>query len=116
MKIDELELQLLELPKQIREKNLQLLGISIEVEKLRKEIKQIEDGVDVCVSLDPELTNDAKRKVAKKSALAVIADYIKHQNALSILEVKVTTERTELEYLHNLFRAYLAIAGLQGVK
>lgn len=107
---------LLELPDKIKAQTQRIVGLTNDGLNLEKELELAELGAKELVYNSVEgkaqYTNDTARKAAKEKLLA---SDLKYQELLKIretLNMKKQVEQIELEYLHNIFKAYLAIAGM----
>lgn len=109
----ETAVKILELPQQIRELAMKVATDSFAVEEKRLEISRIETEVDSIIATDDTLTNDTKRRAAKKLALKQHEKYSGLCAELADLEKRVKFGQVEFYYLQDLFKANIAIAEMR---
>lgn len=112
----ELERLIIDMPKQIKTQTLFTAGLAAEVETLRLKISKTTAAEMQTMADNPANKNADMRKAALEAALKDNADYLKNIGELKIKEQTLNVNRTHLEYLHNLFSAYKAVAGIRAVR
>lgn len=113
----EITQQLLDLPENIKKQSTELMTLFFAIEVQRLATAQIKnqhlDTVLNAKSGDtPTYSNDKARQVALDKLLQKDAKYNEIFTALQANEEQKRIMEIELEYLHNLFSAYRAIAGM----
>lgn len=112
----ELVEKLTELPDNIKTQQAKVVSLSITLEEKRKQSKTTEMIVSSKIASDTTLTNEIKRKAAISESLSNDGSYQELLTDTTILEAQLRAEQIELDYLHNLFRAFTTIAQIRGVK
>ncbi len=111
-----LEQRILEMPEKIKAQTQQVIGLTTDGLNLEKELELAELGAKELVYNSVEgkaqYTNDTARKAAKEKLLATDQKYQELLKTRDALNQKRQVEQIEMEYLHNTFRALLAIVGV----
>ena len=117
--------QLFELPDDIRAQSLKLAELTNHIEAIGLSIAQSRSQALELVLNTTEtdmgktkqkFSNPESRKVALESLLRDDKLYLDNIDELSRKECELRKGQIQLDYLHNQFRAYLAVAGMQGVR
>ncbi len=120
-----IRLQLYQLPEQIQGQALTVSDLTADIEKLRSSIAYSKNKALELVSC-ATVTENGKTKdkfgneTARKAAVEVLLredeSYLLSIDDVGRKESELRREQIQLDFLHNTFRAYLAIAGMQGVR
>lgn len=117
MEQSELEQHIFEMPEKVKAQTQRIIGLTNECLNLDKELELTELGAKELVYNSVEgkaqYTNDTARKTAKEKLLVTDLKYQELLKNKDVLDTKRQVEQIELEYLPNLFKAYLAIAGMR---
>lgn len=119
---EELEEELLTLPSLIRTKTLNVFSKTKLVETQKELLEKIRHTELQPIIMKrnemgkPIYPNVESREIVLEESLNINNDYINVRKALDSTSTSQKEEQIELEYLHNLFSAYKAIAGMRGVK
>lgn len=118
---NETTIQLIELPASIKSQSLMIAALTVDIEKLRLSIANIKNrALELVLSATnegkPMYGNDKARNIAVEQLLREDKLYLDNCDELNRKECALRGEQTDLDYLHNQFRVYLAIAGMQGVR
>jgi len=113
--------QLLNLPDRIKEQSLEVAEISQQIEKVHLWIAHAKNEAFELISEireegKPKYSNEKARTVAQEKYLVESQQYLDNCDALGRLEWQLKTKEIELGHSQNLFRACLAVAGMQGVR
>jgi len=117
--------QLFELPEDIRMQSLKLAELTNHTEALRLSLAHSKnEALELVLSATEtdmgktkqKFSNPESRKVALESLLRNNKLYLDNIDELSRKECELRKGQTQLEYLHNQFRAFLAVAGMQGAR
>ncbi|MFH0904659.1 MAG: hypothetical protein V1854_05670 [Methanobacteriota archaeon] len=117
--------QLFELPDDIMTQSLKLAELTNHIEALGLSIAQSRSqALELVLSTTEtdmgktkqKFSNPESRKVALESILRDDKLYLDNIDELSRKECELRKGQIQLDYLHNQFRAYLAVAGMQGVR
>lgn len=115
--VTNLTVQLYHLPEDIKAKSLELLTIQEQIDQFQNDVYTLKTAAMEKVLTDGLATNDKARITAQTSILAKDQLYIDADKSLREAQKKLRQEQAQLEYLHNTFSAYKAIAGMMaGVK
>lgn len=114
---EELTKQLLDLPEKINKQSQELMTLSFAIEVQRLATAQIKNShLDIVLNAKvgdkPTYSNDKARQVAVDKLLQEDAKYNEIFTSLQANEKQKRIMEIELDYLHNLFKALLAIAGM----
>src|SRR5574340_312716 len=109
--------QLLNLPDQIQEQSLEVAKTTelIEMQRLvldRKKNDHLNFVLSATENGKPKFSNEQARKAAVESLIAEDVSYAEAYDSLTLKEALLKRQEIELTHLNNLFRAYLAIAGM----
>ncbi len=120
-KDNEIAIQLLEVPENIRAQVLKIQLLAEDIEKLRLCIENDKNQaleLVLCATEDgkPKYSNDKARNLAVQQLLRDDELYPSRIDELSRKESELRKEQIQLDYLENMFYAYRAIAGIQGVR
>ena len=110
--------QLLELPEQIKSQSLTIADLAARIETLKLSIENIKNqALELVLSATdegkPKYSNDKARKVAVERILREDKLYLDNLDELGRKESELRGELIQLEYLHNMFSAYKAVAGMR---
>lgn len=113
--------QLFELPEQIKIQSLRVAELTNHTEALRLSLVNSKNQVlELVLSATEDgkskFSNDKARNLAVEQLLREDKLYLDSIDELSRKEYELRKEEIELEHLQNQFRAYLAVAGMQGVR
>jgi len=113
--------QLFELPGKIKDQSLTVAALVNRVEAHRlihadSKNQALELVLSATEAGKPKFSNENQRKVAVDQLLREDKLYLDNIDELSRKECELRKEEIELEHLNNMFRAYLAVAGMQGVR
>ena len=113
--------QLLNLPDAIKDQQVKVAQTSQEIEKLRLLIAHSRNQAFEFISGIKEgdklkYSNEKARTVAQESYLAEDKEYLENCDKLGRQEWRLKVEQIELDFLHDSFKATLAIAQMQGVR
>jgi len=117
--------QLFELPDDIRTQSLKLAELTNYTETLRLSLAQSKnEALELVLSATEtdagktkqKYSNEQSRKVALESILRNDKLYLDNVDELSRKECELRKEQIQLDYLHNQFKAVLAVAGMLGVR
>lgn len=109
---DDIKGQLLELPHFIKSATRNLLDITEKSEKQHKTVKELILSFNSSIAANPAFKNELQRKTELENMFKASEDY---QTAIKIddgLNNSVAQARIDLEYIQDIFKAYLAIAGM----
>lgn len=112
MNDQELTQKLESLPEAIKAKSIELLTIQEQIDTHQNDVAVLKLSAMEKVLTDGLATNDKARITAQTSILAKDLLYIDTDKALREVQKKIRYEHAQLEFLHNQFRSYLAIAGM----
>ncbi len=118
---NEIAIRLLEVPENIRTQALKIQLLAEDIEKLRLCIENDKNQaleLVLCATEDgkPKYSNDKARNLAVQQLLRDDELYPSRIDELSRKESELRKEQIQLDYLENMFYAYRAIAGIQGVR
>lgn len=113
--------QLLELPGEIKTRSLMVGDLTANIEQLRLSIANIKSqALELVLSATyagkPKYSNDKARNLAVEQLLREDKLYLDNIDEISRKECELRKEQIQLDFLHNQFRSYLAVAQMQGVK
>ena len=113
--------QLNQLPEQIQEQALIVSDLTADIEKLRLSIANIKNQkLELVLSATndgkPLYSNDKARNMATEQLLREDKLYLDNCDELGRKESELRREQIQLDFLHNQFSAYRAIAGMTGVR
>jgi len=113
--------QLFDLPGRIKEQSLAVAALVNSTEALRLSYANSKNQaleLVLCATEDgkAKYSNDKARNLAVQQLLRDDKLYLDNIDELSRKECELRKEEIELEHLQNQFRAYLAVAGIQGVR
>jgi len=113
--------QLLGLPESIKSQSLYLNEQTILIETLRRSIENSKNqALELVLNATEEgrskYTNDKARNIAVQQILRDDKKYLENLDELGRKEVQLRRDQIQYEYLQNMFYAYRAIAGMQGVR
>ncbi len=120
-----IRLQLYQLPEQIRERALTVSDLTAGIEKLRQSIAYSKNKALELVSCatvtengktKDKFSNETARKAAVEVILREDESYLLSTDDIGRKESELRREQIQLDFLHNTFRAYLAVAGMNGVR
>lgn len=117
---NETAVELLDLPGIIKGHVQRIAGYAVEIANLGKQLAELElKHSDEILNTDEgkkKYTNEGARKTAKEAALKTDEKYQELLKQRIEREQKRREEEIELDYQRDLFKARLAIAGMQGVR
>lgn len=96
-------MQLSKYPGAIATLELQVLGMSKEVESLIIQVKNIEGEVDLAIGQNTDYKNDTQRKAARSQALQAHKSYSNLQQSLNIQQGEKAEKQIELNKTINQF-------------
>jgi len=113
--------QLFDLPGRIKDQSLTVAALVNSTEALRLSYANSKNHaleLVLCATEDgkAKYSNDKARNLAVQQLLRDDKLYLNNIDELSRKECELRKEEIELEHLQNQFRAYLAVAGMQGVR
>jgi len=113
--------QLFDLPGRIKDQSLTVAALVHQTEALRLSYANSKNQaleLVLCATEDgkAKYSNDKARNLAVQQLLRDDKLYLNNIDELSWKECELRNEEIELEHLQNQFRAYLAVAGMQGVR
>ena len=117
--------QLFELPDDIRMQSLKLAELTNHIEALGLSLAHSKnEALELVLSATEtdmgktkqKFSNPESRKVALESLLRNNKLYLDNIDELSRKECELRKGHIQLDYLHNQFRAFLAVAGMQGAR
>lgn len=108
--------RLISLPLEIRDKQIEVASIIVTLEEKRSRSKTIEIIIAGKVTSNKLLTNDIMRKAAILDEITNDATYQGLLTDTTILEGQFKAKQIGIDYLQNLFRAFITVAGMKGVE
>lgn len=112
MNPENLTQELLAMPERIKNQTLEVYKATQSVEKYKNGVELMKAPHLQAVLNNKELSNQGKRDLALEELLLQDKDYQQEALMLKGEEHRKKLLEIELEYMHNQFRAYLAIAGM----
>jgi len=122
---DETAIQLIELPASIKSQSSAISDLTADIEKLRMSIATSNNQsweLVLCATVTDngktkeKYTNEKARKMAVEQLLREDKLYLENCDELGRKECELRAEQIQLDYLHNMFKAYLAVAQMHGVR
>lgn len=120
-----LEKSLCELPESIKLQSSTVADLTADIEKLRLSIAMSKNQsweLVLCATVTDmgktkeKYTNEKARNLAVEQLLREDKLYLENCDALGRTECELRAEQIQFDYLHNQFKAYLAIAQMPGVR
>lgn len=114
---DEIVTQLLELPGKIQAQSFDIAKTAelIECQRLildRKKNDYLNFVLSATMDGKPKFSNELARRAAVESLIVEDKSYVEIHDSLVLNEALLKRQEIELTHLNNLFRVYLAIAGM----
>ncbi len=122
---NETTIQLIELPASIKLQSSTVADLTADIEKLRQSIAYSKNKALELVSCatvtengktKDKFSNETARKAAVEVILREDESYLLSTDDIGRKESELRREQIQLDFLHNTFRAYLAVAGMNGVR
>jgi len=122
---NETAIQLIELPASIRSQASIITTLTADIEKLRLSIalsKNQSWELVLCATVTDmgktkeKYTNEKARNMAVEQLLRDDKLYLENCDEIGRKECELRAEQIQLDYLHNMFKAYLAVAQMHGVR
>lgn len=83
------------------------LQLATELQQAKETLDVMSIEIEKIISEDPTLTNETKRKTARKQLQQIDLDYCSAANRVIDLQRKVDEQRIQLDFLTNSFRIAL---------
>lgn len=119
--ISDIRNHLLNLPDSIRDQSLEAAKTAEQIEAHRlilekKRNEYLSFVLSVAENGKPKFSNEHARRAAVEELIANDASYAVIHDSLLLEEALLKRQEIDLEHSHNLFRAYLALSQMQGVR
>lgn len=107
---------LIEFPDKIKKQSLIVADLTVSIEKLRLSIANIKNqSLELVLNATdggkPKYGNDKARNLAVEQILREDKLYLENIDELGRKDYQLRVEQIQLDYLHDLFKANLALAG-----